>query len=75
MLGAAEVGVIWAIGSTAGSILFFGALQLGRLLARMERVERRVEDVDERMTRAGDELSKLTGKVQTLMYPPVRRSE
>ena len=72
-LGAAEVATILSIGSMCGSMLFFGTLQLGRLIARMEKVEDRVmehtddiKELDRRMDKAGKEMSDLTDKIQVI---------
>lgn len=37
------------LGSTVGSAIFWGALLLGRLLNRVERVEKRVDDHDDEL--------------------------
>lgn len=75
MIGAAEVAVIWAIGSTAGSMLFFGTLQLGRLLARMERVEKDIVGINKVMDSAGKRMSDLADDVQKMPERFIERRE
>ena len=67
MIGNTEIVAIWAAGSMAGSMLFWGTLLLGRLMSRMERVETRVDDAHKRMDSAGEHLSDLAGDVQKLI--------
>lgn len=65
-LGPAEIAAMITLGSTAGSMLFWGTLLLGRLLTRMERVESKTDDLDKRMDRAGEKMSDLADAVQTM---------
>ena len=65
-LGAAEIAAIWAIGSTAGSMLFWGTLLLGRVMSRMERAEKDIDVLENRMDRAGEKMSDLADAVQTM---------
>jgi len=65
-LGAAEVGALIAFGSTAGSMLFWGTLLLGRVMSRMERAEKNIEVLENRMDRAGERMSDLANDVQTM---------
>lgn len=74
-LGPAEIAAIWAIGSTAGSLLFFGTLQLGRLLARMDRLEKDMLDVNKTMDRAGQRMSDLADEVQKMPDRFIERRE
>ena len=67
-IGPAEMAVIWAGASGVGTALFWSVLLLGRLTARLERNEVRVDDLDHRMDSASERMSDLTGKVQTLMW-------
>ena len=71
--GAAEVAAIWTGGSIVGTALFWGVFLLGRLAARVERLESKHQDLAERtgglenrMNRAGDKMSDLADEVQKI---------
>lgn len=74
-LGLAETAVIWAIGSTAGSMLFWGTLLLGRLMGRMERTEKDVVDINKVLDRAGQRMSDLADEVQKMPERFIERRE
>ena len=75
MIGPVEIATIWAIGSTAGSILFFGTLQLGRLLSRMERAEKDIVGINHTMDRAGQRMSDFADDLQKMPDRFIPRSE
>lgn len=69
--------VIYACGvfSTVTTAVFWGSFLLGRLHARMERVESRTEDIEHRMDRAGQKMSDLTDEVQKMPERFLTRQE
>lgn len=70
-----EVAAMITIGSTAGSVLFFGVLHLGRITGRLERTENKVGDLEHRMDRAGEKMSDLANEVQTIPTRFLSREE
>ena len=74
-LGLGEIAMVWTAGSIIGSALFWGTLNLGRLMARMERAEKRMDDFDHTMERAGQRMSDLTDDVQKMPEKFLTRSE
>ena len=74
-IGTAEIAMIWLAGSTIGSSLFWGVFLLGRLATRVERAERRIEDIDHTLDRAGEKMSDLANEVQKMPERFIERRE
>ncbi len=75
MIGPGELAMVWAAGSLIGSGLFWGTLLLGRLMARMERAEVKILEHDHIMDSAGQKMSDLANKVQTMPERFLTRAE
>lgn len=56
----------FTVAASVTSAVFWAAFLLGKLYARMERVETRVEDIAGRMDRAGEKMSDLANEVQKM---------
>lgn len=74
-IGTAEIAMIWIAGSTIGSSLFWSVFLLGRIAARMERAEKRIEQIDSAMDRAGQRMSDLADDMQKFPDRFIPRSE
>ena len=61
--------------STATTAIFWGSFLLGKLHARMERVETGVSDLTHRMERAGQHMSDLADEVQKMPTRFLTREE
>lgn len=62
-------------GSTMGSAIFWSALLIGRMTNRVERVERRIEEIDHTLERSGQKMSDLANTVQTMPERFLTRTE
>jgi hypothetical protein len=74
-IGPGELAMVWAAGSLIGSGLFWGTLLLGRLMARMERAETKIVEMDHVLDGAGQKMSDLANKVQTMPERFLTRAE
>jgi hypothetical protein len=75
MIGPGELAMVWAAGSLIGSGLFWGTLLLGRLMARMERAEEKIIEHDHALDGAGQKMSDIANKVQTMPERFLTRAE
>ncbi len=75
MIGTGEIAMVWMAGSIIATTLFLGTLNLGRLMGRMERTERRIEEIDHVLDNSGQKMSDLANKVQTMPERFLTRAE
>lgn len=75
MIGSGEIAMVWMAGSIIATTLFLGTLNLGRLMARMERTEKRIDEIDHSLDSAGQKMSDLANKVQTMPERFLTRAE
>ncbi len=74
-IGSAEIAMIWLAGSTMATTVFYTAFLLGKLYSRMDRNESRIAEIDHTLDSAGQKMSDLANKVQTMPERFLTRQE
>jgi hypothetical protein len=75
IIGTGEIAMIWMAGSIIATTLFLGTLNLGRLMGRMERAEVKIAEHEHILDSAGQKMSDLANKVQTMPERFLTRAE